>query len=468
MFAFAALVSLAVAACGSDTKSSSTDSPSATASPATTAPSSGTGGTVSASSEPGAAAGPEVKVSFLTHWPPETVAKLEAAAAKYKETHPNVTIDVNAVPFGDLLTTVRSTAGGDSAPTIAGIYDLWLPELVRDGIVAKASEAVGASVTADFAESTSSAATVDGTVYGVPNEIDLYSLNYNKKLFAAAGITDPPATWDALRADAKKLTVTTDGKITQQGFGLINSWAAGTVHPFASLLESNGGTLIKDGVPQLDSPAATETFQLIEDLIKADKSTDPTMGTADANTTGPFLDNFVAGKTAMIIMANWWESTLRTGMGDAAFADIATAPIPVGPNGDGPHSVSYSWMTVVSSKASADEQAAAWDFLLWLNGPDSGTAGVSGMGDLLQSMGILPSRTSDIVALADRLNTPFLKGYVDELANARPFPIVLGGQEFTESLQKQIEALEFGQTDAASAQKTAQSDAKSILESAQG
>ena len=32
------------------------------------------------------------------------------------------------------------------------------------------------------------------------------------------------------------------------------------------------------------------------------------MGTADANTTGPFLDNFVSGNTGMIIMANWWES----------------------------------------------------------------------------------------------------------------------------------------------------------------
>ena len=78
---------------------------------------------------------------------------------------------------------------------------------------------------------------------------------------------------------------------------------------------------------------------------------DPTMGTADANTTGPFLDNFVSGKTGMIIMANWWESALKAGMGDK-FADIATAPIPVGPNGDKPHSISYSWMTVVNAKAS--------------------------------------------------------------------------------------------------------------------
>ena len=82
---------------------------------------------------------------------------------------------------------------------------------------------------------------VDGALYGVPNEIDLYALNYNKRLFEAAGIDGPPTTWDELIADAKALTVRDGDRITQQGFGLINSWAAGVVHPFASLLASNGG-----------------------------------------------------------------------------------------------------------------------------------------------------------------------------------------------------------------------------------
>ena len=34
-----------------------------------------------------------VTISFLTHWPPETVAKLEAGAAAYKKDHPDVTIE---------------------------------------------------------------------------------------------------------------------------------------------------------------------------------------------------------------------------------------------------------------------------------------------------------------------------------------------------------------------------------------
>lgn len=416
-----------------------------------------------------AASGEDVTISFLTHWPPETVELLETAAGAYTEQNPEVTVEIQAVPFGDLLTTVRAQAGSDDAPTISGIYDLWLPELVRDGIVAPAPEEVATEVADNWPAGVVAAATVDDELYGVPNEIDLYALNYNTSLFEEAGIESPPATWDELIETAEALTVRDGDRITQQGFGLINSWAAGTVHPFASLLVSNGGALVgDDGMPALNTPEALETFELYENLVSGVGVSDPTMGTADANTTGPYLDNFVAGNTAMIIMANWWESALRTGMGEEAFADVATAPIPVGPSGETASSISYSWMTVVSASAGDAEQAAAWDFLAWLNGPDSGPDGASAMGDILMSMGILPTRGSDIEAFADRLSTPFLEGYVSELEAATPFPIVLGGQEFTEALQAQIEALQFGQTDAAGASETAQSDGESILAAAQG
>lgn len=405
-----------------------------------------------------------VTVSFLTHWPPETVAKLEAAAAAYKQKNPDVTVEVRAVPFGDLLTTLRASGGQAGGPTITGIYDLWLPELVRDGLAAPAPDDRANDVKSNWPDGVATAASVGGKVYGYPNEIDLYAVNYNKKLFQEAGIAEPPKTWDEFLAAAEKLTKRDGDKITQQGFGLINSWAAGVVHPFASFLASNGGALVVDGKPALDTKQAKETFALYEKLIKS-KVTDPTMGTADANTTGPFLDNFVSGKTAMIVMANWWESALRAGMGDR-FTDIATAPIPVGPSGDASHSISYSWMTVVSASAPEAEQKAAWDFLAWLNGPDSGPNGASAMGDLLMSMGILPTRNSDVAAFQDRLGTPFLAGYVSQLAAARPFPVVLGGQEFTESLQQHLEALEFGQVTADEAAAQAQADAVSILEKA--
>jgi multiple sugar transport system substrate-binding protein len=61
------------------------------------------------------------------------------------------------------------------------------------------------------------------------------------------------------------------------------------------------------------------------------------------------------------------------------------------------------------------------------------------------------------------LSDPFLKVYIAAVPDAVPFPVVLGGQEFSESLQQHVEAVEFGKASAADAAAAAQTDAVSIL-----
>ena len=202
------------------------------------------------------------EISYLTHWAPETVAKLEVAAATYSKSHPDTKITVRAVPFGDLLTTLRSSGSGAHGVTIASIYDAWLPNLVKNQLVASAPQAVAAETKANWPASVIHAASVGGMLYGIPNEIDLYALNYNKKLFAEAGIAGPPKTWAEFLADAKKLTDKSKG---QQGFGMINSWAAGVLHPFASLLVSDGGDLVVNGKPTLELEAGEGDVRTLRD-----------------------------------------------------------------------------------------------------------------------------------------------------------------------------------------------------------
>jgi len=147
-----------------------------------------------------------------------------------------------------------------------------------------------------------------------------------------------------------------------------------------------------------------------------------------------------------------------------AFEDVATAPIPVGPNGDASHPVSYAWLTMVNGNATAAQREAAWSFLEWLNAPESGAEGASAMADILMSMGILPSRSSDVAAYADELDTPFLEGYVAQLDAAIPFPTVMGGEEITTAVQTALEQMEFGQLSPEEAMETAQREVQSILD----
>ncbi|HEU5348689.1 MAG TPA: extracellular solute-binding protein [Ktedonobacterales bacterium] len=406
----------------------------------------------------------KVTITYLTHWSGPQIDQLNKAISDYNKIEPNVAIQVRNVPFGNLLTTITTQAGSSSGPTIMGIYDLWMPQLVQNGVLATAPDAYAQDIQSAFPKSVTSGVSVDSKIYGYPNEIDLYALNYNKALFQEAGISAAPTTWAELESDAQMLTKRdSSGKITQQGFGIITSWNSGVVHPWLSLVNSNGGELLSaDHKPQLTSTAAQQTADLYHKLIAVDHTTDPAMGEANASTTGPFLDNFANGKTAMIIMANWWQSALKDSMKDN-FKNIATAPIPVGPSGSGSHSVSYSWSDVVSAHASQDQQAAAWTFLKWLNGASSGQNGSSAMGDILMGMGILPSRMSDLAAHQSVLSDPFIKTYVDEMANAIPFPIVLGGDEITTKLQKDIESLDFGQASPQQAMSQAQSNLTQIL-----
>jgi multiple sugar transport system substrate-binding protein len=406
--------------------------------------------------------GGKQELTFLTHWGPDQVKMLEAAGAAFTKSNPDITVKVQAVPFGNLLSTLRTQGSSADGPAIVGIYDAWLPELVRDGLAGEAPSDVSQEVTGNWPDGVVSAASKDGKVYGIPNEIDLYQLNYNKALLDAAGISAPPADWDALAADAKKLT-----SGSTQGIGFITNWNSGVVHPFLSLLASNGGTFLnKEGTKSaLTSPQALQTAELYEKLVK-DGSTDVAKSTANANTTGPYLDSFVNGQTGMIIMANWWESALKSGMGDK-FSNVLTAPIPVGPSGKEPSSISYSWMTMVNGKADKAKQDAAWKFLAYLNGPKSGANGSSAMGDILVSMGILPTRKSDITAHQDALTTPFLSSYVAALDSATPFPTVLGGPAATDALQRQLEALLNGQVDAKTAMENADRDVNAALSAAQ-
>ncbi|MCL4543031.1 MAG: ABC transporter substrate-binding protein [Chloroflexi bacterium] len=394
------------------------------------------------------------KVTMLTHWDATTLKVFQPYLTEYQQVNPGTTVDVLTVPFDQLLKKITVSQLSGTGYDIYHIYDLWLPDLLKNNLLAPAPNDVESDVKPAYAPGAVDAVSSQGHLYGYPTEIDTYALNYNKRLFEDVGSVGPPTNWTELLATAHKLTKTdSSGRIIRQGFGTINGWDSGVVHPWLSMLWSNGGDLLAPDFKKsvFNSKQGLETLDLYKQLIN-EKVMAADLGKAYAN-------NFELGKTAMIIMANWWESGLKSTMKDH-FADVATAPIPVGPSGSKAIAVSYVWLYTLNR--SSKVQPEAWQFLKWLNGP-AATGKSSRMGDWLLSQGILPSRNSDLTAHARELDTPFLKTYVDELQSARPFPVVLGGAEITVDLQKQIEAVEFGNATPEQALTTAQTQVDALL-----
>jgi len=400
-------------------------------------------------------------VRILAHWDGPNADSYKKYIDEYEKLNPNVHIELQTVPFGDLLKKITTSRLSNDGPDIFHIYSAWLPELTGGKALAQAPQAYGDDIKQGYGANIVESVTTDGQIYGYPTELTLYALNYNKKMFEEAGIKEPPKTWDELLDAAKKLSKSEGGKVTQQGFGVITSWDSGVLHPWMTLLQSNGGSLLSEGNKKaaFNSKEGLETLDLYKKMIDG-KMLNPEMSLANASTTGPYMNNFELGKTGMIIMANWWKGALESTMKEN-FKNVGTAPIPVGPSGSKPTSLFYTWLFSVSAQSKNQEEA--WKFLQWVNGAQA-EGKSSRQGDWLMGMGIIPSRGSDQTAhKAELQDDPFLKTYVELLKDAKTFPIVKGGAQVTSAMQKQIEKAIFSGTAPADVLKAAETEVNAIL-----
>src|SRR5690348_5748645 len=98
----------------------------------------------------------------------------------------------------------------------------YLETFAHDGTIADLTRLIAGGpvdVSKTVLAPANAALTIDGKQWALPLTGDAYMLYYNKKMFAAAGITAPPQTLSELRTDAEKLTVRdAGGNITRFGF----------------------------------------------------------------------------------------------------------------------------------------------------------------------------------------------------------------------------------------------------------
>ena len=396
-----------------------------------------------------------VKLTVLTHWGEERLLNAQQAVFdEYTALHPNVTFELITVPFEELYTKIITLRTAGESPDIYHLYNLWLPEFVTSGMLSTPPDELVDAVVANTSPGIVEGTTFADQIWGYPTEVNTYLLLYNKRLLEEAGYTEPPSNWDELVEIASAITQVDDtGAVKQVGFAVITGWDSGVVHPFASLLFSNGGDYLSDDYMTVafDSEAGLETLQLYERLLE-------TRG-MDMSISGW---DFPTGNIGMIIMANWWRATLMASENIDYETEVGVAPIPVGPSGTETSTLSYNWLWAVDQGSEYPEEA--WEFILWLNSP-RGEGQSSPMGDILvHEFGAIPSNIFDQEVYADLYSDHFLAPFVASTAYARPEPLVGGSQEIKTLLQTEIEALLSGMTDAQSVLDYVAPEANAILE----
>ena len=412
-----AVLALIAGACGGTTASS----PAATAAPSTGATAAASGPASAPPSDAGYT-GPEATISYSIWGDPQEIKNQQAIVDAFHAAVPKITVKVTVSdwdPYWDKLQT--SIAGGDAPDVFAMdgplfpdyqsrdvLLDL-KPFIDRDGydLTQLADQAV-----ADFTTPTGQ--------YGLPRDLNVVALYYNKKMFDAAAIAYPDETWDwaKLVEVGKQLTIRdAAGKATQWGFytestDMENYWS--------SLVWQNGGDIISADrkTNLIGSDEAAGGIQFLQDLIWKDKiMPDPAAWPADSG------DAFEQGKAAMEANGSWLVATHQ-----AAGIDFGIAPLPKGSAGQ---ATSINPTGAVVYKGSKNPEAA-WAFVKYLASPEAQTK-------------IMELRAS-LPANKEVLNGPFATSFdgakvlADAIGYAHLKPSFKGFNDWTTALQTELDA----------------------------
>lgn len=416
--ALIAVVALVAAACGGST---ATTAPASAVPPTAAAPSSQGSGAPSAAPSDAGYTGPEATITYSIWGDPTEIKSQQSVVDAFHAANPKITVKVTVSdwePYWDKLQT--SIAGGDAPDVFAMdgplfpdyqsrdvLLDL-KPYIDRDGY--DLGQLADQAVT-DFT-------TPDGQ-FGLPRDLNVVALYYNKKMFDAAGIAYPDDTWDwaKLTDVAKQLTIRgAGGKVSQWGFytettDMENFWS--------ELVWQNGGDIISADhkTSLVGSDQAAAALQYLQDLIWKDKVM------PDAAITDALGDAFEQGQAAMEANGSWLVAT-----DIAAGLDFGIAPLPKGPAGQAT-SINPTGAVVYKGSKSPD---AAWAFVKYLASPAAQTK-------LMELKGSLPANKA---VLAGPFSTSFdgAKVLADAIAYAHIKPSFKGYNDWTTALQTEIDA----------------------------
>lgn len=374
----------------------------------------------------GASGDGKVELTLLSHYGSSPAKDgLDKMLDQWNKENPDIQVKSEVVKFDDLLTTLTVRQTGGRGADIVSAYGLWGGQLQKANVLAKVPDDVAEGINSKYSPAALGAVTTGGNLLGYPTELNTYGLFYNKRILAAAGVTKPPATWAELQETAKKVARRdAKGNVQVEGLSLIQDGDNKSAHPFLSLLDSAGGTFLgTDGKPQFDNAQGKSALRLEADLAAA-KATDPAISP---------VKQFRSGGVAMAIQAGWWVGSLKTQMA-GKYSDVGVAPIP-GPTAGSKGSLAYGFFMGVNQRSKHSEEA--WKFLAWLNDHQT-DSGVTGMGQYLADMGLIPPRTADAATLKKSLKDPNLVPIYDSAAYAMPEPNMPGAYEAKTALHNSI------------------------------
>jgi multiple sugar transport system substrate-binding protein len=262
----------------------------------------------------------------------------------------------------------------------------------------------------------------------MPLLADAYGLYYNKKLFAAAGISSPPKTLSELAADAKKLTQKeSNGDIKVAGFDPLSGFYENSVTHYAAM---GGAKFLTD-----DGKSAVGSDPQWKELLNWQKGLVDYYGYDKINKfQSAFGDEFSAdnafekGQVAMNIDGEWRIASIAAD--NPAGLDWGVAPMPVADSRADAYGSGFIIGNVIGISKNSKNSEAAWQFIKFMT---TNTDAVVGLANAIKNVPTLKSALKSPNLSLD----PNFKTFLDVFANPKSAtsPLSAAGTAYQDTVQ---------------------------------
>lgn len=385
-----------------------------------------------------AAAQAETVRVTAAYYSDKTGPYFEKAAADFHAANPGIDIKIEVVNWDNLLQKLQTDVSGGTNADISIIGTRWLLDFVKDSQAEPLDSYMDAAFKDRFIGAFLAPGQIGGKTYGLPIAASARAMYYNKDLLAKAGIAAPPATWDDVIADAKKLKAAGIA-----GFGLQGKAIETDVYYYYALWTAGGDVVGADGKSAFNSPAGVKALTLYKSLIDQGLTEDGV-----TNYTREDLQNlFKQGRVAMMITAPFLINQIAA---EAPKLNYGIAAVPKDARA-ATYAVTDSVVLFKNSKV----KAAAWKFLDYLFTKEPRVAFTKGEGFLPTTKG---EAEDSYFTGNERLQT-----FVNLLPNAHFAPTVTGWEDTAKAVSDAVQSVYVGKATPADALKTAAAQADQAL-----
>ncbi|MBU4315608.1 extracellular solute-binding protein [Patescibacteria group bacterium] len=362
----------------------------------------------------------------------------------YRAVHPNVKINYRKLRFDEYEDELIRAFAEGRGPDIVSLHNTWLPAyqalltpmpssvtlsyqetqgtLRKETVVVSRTENTMSmrELESSFIEQVAQDVVLDyqpdpdvdpvEKIYGLPLAVDTLALYYNKDLLNAAGIANPPQTWEEFQDDVVALTTyDKNGNIEQSGVAMGTSQNVERASDILSLLMMQNGAQMTDERNKVtfqtvakDTPEGVypsfDAVSFYTDFANPTKEVYTWNNTFDSS-----FESFANGETAMFLGYSYHIPLLRTASPKLNFG---ISPVPQISNAKKVNFANY-WVESVAK--SSQNPNWAWDFVQFETSEEQ----VKSYLDVGQK----PTALRNIIA--DQLDDPLLGAFAEQTLTAQ-------------------------------------------------